>query len=142
VNFRSAAQKRRTAAVIDMTALVDVVFQLLIFFLLTSNYVAQTAQSNSSSIDLELPESELQSEQLPAEELTISIDSTGEIFVNDEAVASQDELAQRLAEAAAKNPNTVVFLRGDREASYGRIAEVIALCRIAQLKVSAVLKSQ
>ncbi len=142
MNFRPEAHKRRASTVIDMTALVDVVFQLLIFFLLTSNYVAQTAQSSATAIDLELPESDLQAENLPVEELTISIDAAGTIFVNDEAITSRDELTQRLVEAAAHNPNTIVFLRGDRDVSYGRIAEIISLCRMTRLKVSAVLKSQ
>lgn len=45
MNFRQSPSmlSRRAAAVVDITALIDVVFQLLIFFLLTSSYVSQQA---------------------------------------------------------------------------------------------------
>ena len=72
MNFRGASNSRvgRRAIEVDLTALVDVVFQLLIFFLLTSNYVVQQSQQ-APQVPVELPESSLEAEQQPIEDFTV-----------------------------------------------------------------------
>ncbi len=143
MNFRAQGLKGRSATVIDMTALVDVVFQLLIFFLLTSNYVKQQdAAERAAKVQLELPETQLEADDEPAEDVTIEIDAEGEVYLEGEHLTSMDELEQRIAEQANQHPNTIVLLRGSKDASYGKIAQVIALTRTYRLKVSAVLQSQ
>ena len=84
MNFR-AGLKRKPSAVLDMTPLVDVVFQLLIFFLLTSTYVQQSQQS-SSSVPVELPESSLEASPNLPEEIVISIDERGLVYIKDEEI--------------------------------------------------------
>ena len=50
MNFRSDGTVRlREAVVVDLTALIDVIFQLLIFFLLTSTYVSQQPRLRTNS---------------------------------------------------------------------------------------------
>lgn len=141
MNFRGdiAGRSRRTAAVVDITALVDVVFQLLIFFLLTSSYVSQQGASNPR-VPVDLPESSLAAEAQDFDDFTIAVDAAGEIFVENDEKVSLSELAVRLAKAANKNPNTVVLIRGDQNVPYGRIAQVMAVARASQLRISAVLR--
>lgn len=137
MNFR--ARRARPVTLLDMTPLIDVVFQLLIFFLLTSTYV-QDSQRSSASVPVELPESSLSASEAPAEVVVVSIDEQGQVFMGDEQVALGD-LPLQLTRAAQANPNTIVLLRGDQRVPYGRIGEVMALIRAAGLRVSAVLES-
>ena len=138
MNFKGKRQ-RRGLAVLDVTPLVDVVFQLLIFFLLTSTYV-EGQQSSSASVPVELPESSLNANETPPQEFVISINQQGGVFVGDEEV-SLDELGSRLLRAANQDPKTVVLVRGDQRVPYGRIGQVMAIVRASGLRMSAVLES-
>ena len=138
MNFR-ARLKRRAPTVLDMTPLVDVVFQLLIFFLLTSTYVQQS-QKSSSSVPVELPESSLEASQEAPEELVISVDQDGVVYLADEPV-SLDELAAQLTRVANNKPNTIVLVRGDQSVSYGSVGRVMSIVRATGLRLSAVLQS-
>ncbi len=142
MNFRGGSHSglRRRAIEVDLTALVDVVFQLLIFFLLTSNYVVQQSQQ-APQVPVELPESSLEAEQQPIEDFTVVIDAQGQLFVGDDEQVALDELAVRFARARDKNEQTVVLIRGDQDVPYGRIAQVMAVARAARLPISAILKS-
>lgn len=141
MNFRGGGRSaRRNAAVVDITALIDVVFQLLIFFLLTSSYVSQQSRQ-APQVPVELPESSLEASAQPAEDFVIAVDEAGDIFVDGGERVSVDELAIRLARAAEENANTVVLIRGDQKVPYGRIAQVMAVARLSGLKLSAVLRN-
>lgn len=142
MNFRASAQRgRRAATVVDITALVDVVFQLLIFFLLTSSYVSQQSQQ-APQVPVELPESSLEAQSQPVEDFVITVDNEGDIFVEGRERVSLDELAIRLARAAETNANTVVLIRADQQVPYGKVAEVMSVARISRLKISAVLRNR
>lgn len=142
MNFRGGGARgvRRTAAVVDITALIDVVFLLLLFFVLTSSYVSQQSRQ-APQVPVELPESSLEASAQPAEDFVIAVDEAGDIFVGANERVSVDELAIRLARAADDNPNTVVLIRGDQKVPYGRIAQVMAVARLSGLKLSAVLRN-
>ncbi|MBU0550436.1 biopolymer transporter ExbD [Myxococcota bacterium] len=143
MNFRAprSALSRRAGAVVDMTALVDVIFQLLIFFLLTSSYVRQQSPQ-SARVQVDLPESSLEAQPEQFEDLSVSVDAEGQIFMGDEALASFDELVARLEAAAARQPNTILLLRGDKAAAYGRVADIIHAAQRLKLKVSMISKTQ
>jgi biopolymer transport protein ExbD len=138
MNFRAGLNKRNTT-VLDMTPLVDVVFQLLIFFLLTSTYVQQSQQS-SSSVPVELPESSLDASPTTPEELVISIDERGIIYLQDEEI-NFDQLAAALQRVSKNKPNTIILVRGDQKVPYGRVGQVMSLVRASGLRLSAVLQS-
>ena len=138
MNFRRGRQKR-PPTVLDMTPLVDVVFQLLIFFLLTSPYV-QVERASSTSVPVELPESNLSAnDQLP-EEIIVSVNQGGEVFYGDDAV-TLEELAMRLVRTANRNPKSIVLVRGDQRVPYGRIGQVMSIVRASGLRMSALLES-
>ena len=137
MNFRSARAPR--GSVLDLTPLIDVIFQLLIFFLLTSSYVDQQ-QSASATVPVELPEASLEATASPAEELVLTIDEGGAIYLNEEQL-SLDMLTTRLLQRAAQKPQTIVLIRGDERVPYGRIAQVMAIVQATGLSISAVLQS-
>jgi biopolymer transport protein ExbD len=110
---------------VDITPLLDVVFQLLLFFILTSALV-------SPSIELDLPESNQSNEVLEAD-LVISVDREGRIFFNDRIVGLE-EVESSLRSFAAQNGSRNVILRVDSAASYGNFFSVIDASRNAGIK--------
>ena len=140
MNFRdggSTARAQRRAVVVDLTALIDVVFQLLIFFLLTSTYVSQQATA-ASSIPLEVPESENESTPIPHEQVVISIGDEGSITLNDESGLSVEELQSRLIGHRNENEKTVVLIQGSTAVPYGRIDEIMQVVHRVNIPLSVV----
>ena len=140
MNFRGGASQaggQRRAAVVDLTALIDVVFQLLIFFLLTSTYVSQQATA-SPPVPMEVPEASDEASSAPHDQVTITVSSEGQILFGDESVASLEELVPRLVEAKTKNPRVVALIRGHQNVNFGRIAAVTELIHATNIKLSTV----
>jgi biopolymer transport protein ExbD len=123
--MRSFARKRTEADGIDITPLLDVVFQLLLFFILTSALV-------QPGIELDLPNSNQSSETLEAD-LVISVDKEGSIFLNDRIVRIE-EIETSMRSFAAQNNNGNVILRVDSAASYGKFFSILDVSRNAGIK--------
>jgi biopolymer transport protein TolR len=138
LNFRKENPSNRSGAP-DLTSLIDVVFQLLIFFLLTSKYVEQ-APSPSSSIPVNLPESALTASSNLPQEMVISVDEDEKIYVGDEEM-TLDQLTQHLSQIVQKKPNTLVLIRGDQKVSYGQIGQIMSIVQASGLKMSVILQS-
>jgi len=127
---RTAAPPRLLA--VDMTPMIDIVFQLLIFFLVTSHMV-EIARAR-----LDLPQErgeDDRSEELSG--LVVNLLPDGRITVGDEelSLAAVEALAVRLgsasgAELAARRP----LVRADRNAPAGRMNELIAALERAGAK--------
>lgn len=97
---------------INLTPLIDVVFLLLIFFMVSTTF------KEDARIKLQLPEA--QGEEIPAEEpraLEIIIDSTGAFYVNDRMVVDRglDTLKKAIAGAAGDDREVPVVIKADAE---------------------------
>lgn len=122
--MRFTRLKRRTQiekGQLDMTPLIDVVFQLLIFFMITSNFVIQPG------IKVSLPKA-VTSEVLNSRNLTITLTGQDLLFLNDKPITIQDLLPE--IKIAAQEDKTVL-LKADTSASLGRVVELWDLCRDA-----------
>jgi biopolymer transport protein ExbD len=119
---KSFTRKAVQTAGVDITPLLDIVFQLLLFFILTSA-LAQPG------IELELPESDQSNEALEAD-LVISVDREGRVFFND-LVVSLEEVEPSLRSFAAQNSDGNVILRVDNTASYGKFFSILDASRNA-----------
>ena len=110
---------------INMTPLIDVMLVLLVIFIITAPLMV-------SKVKVNLPKTAgAASQQVPAF-ISVVVDKTGQIFVDDTPL-DMAAVAQRLAEAAAKNAMTEVQLRADSAVPYGRIVEVMGLAHQAGL---------
>ncbi len=124
--------KRRTEikkGQLDIAPLIDVVFQLLIFFMLTSNFVLQPG------ISVKLPKA-ITSEVISSDNLVVTITAQDLLFLNESPITIED-LTQKL-KAAAEDKKSIL-LKADSGASLGRIVEVWDLCRdlgIAQVNIA------
>ena len=116
--------KRRTMihkGQLDIAPLVDVVFLLLIFFMLTSNFVLQPG------IRVRLPKA-VTSEVIDSGNLIVSVTSQDLTYINYKPV-QMAALEDLLAEAARAGSS--VMIKSDVGASVGKIVEIWDLCRRA-----------
>ena len=100
---------KRASAGLDMAPLIDVVFLLLIFFMLTSSFL-------QPSIPLALPQAAAADEPPPAP-VFVSVDADGAVYINQEAVGRGDFAAKLGGWLAGRDEKTVNF-RGDRTMPY------------------------
>lgn len=115
-------QRRKVQRGLDtmnMTPLIDIIFQLLIFFMLSSSF------SFPSGIDVKLPKA-VTSDAVQEQDLVITITSENVIYLNN-AVVTSEELEKFLK--IDENKKRPVLIRSDRRSSMGRIVDVWDLCR-------------
>ena len=103
----------------DLTPLIDVVFQQLIFFMLTSAFVFQPG------IRIQLPKT-VTSDVVHKETLQVTVVQGDRLYLGEKIVTLQ-ELRSKLS-GLSKNGQPVL-LRADRKASMGRVMEVWDMCR-------------
>lgn len=110
---------------VDMAPLIDCMFILLIFFLVTA-----TLKKIQPELPVDLPIADAVVDR-PAEEglLVLGVDSEGRKYFRNEPVTTS-ALLERLAEAAAEQPGRRVRIDGDMRVSYQHIVEIIEACQI------------
>ena len=102
---------------INVTPFVDVMLVLLIIFMVTAPLM-------TVGIPVDLPKTEASSINEKTEPLTISVDSTGSIYLQKTRL-ELDQLVPRLQAITGENPDTRIFVRGDQKISYGLIVQVM-----------------
>lgn len=114
--------RRRIRTHLDMAPLIDVVFLLLIFFMLTSTFLVQEA------IDLDLPEAATGD---PSEEqrLVVSLDREGAVTLNGDSVELDD--LQDKVESLLEEPDQQITLRTDENAPVRDMVRVMDEIRAA-----------
>ncbi len=110
---------------INVTPLVDVMLVLVVIFIITAPLLA-------SSIRLDLPRTDAATPNEAPAFVTVVLDPSGGLFLDDRPL-SPGELAEQLAQAARRNPDTEVQLRADRSIPYGRVVEVMGAAQKAGL---------
>jgi biopolymer transport protein ExbD len=109
----------------DMTPMIDIVFQLIIFFLLTGHLVKQETQ-----LKLPLPEASSGEEDVDTEapRVTINVQADGQVSLGSGAV-NIAELTQRLAEKRADAGGGLeVRIRSDRRVPYRVVEPIMLAC--------------
>jgi biopolymer transport protein ExbD len=121
VNFSS--ERRRAPVLLDLTPLIDVVFLLLIFFMVSTTFVQDAA-----GLKIDLPRSDNRDAIDAKQDVSIRVAADGGVFVDDAGV-TLESLREHLAAAAKKNPETMVVLEADQAVDHGRVVEVLDLAR-------------
>jgi biopolymer transport protein ExbD len=111
---------------IQLTPLIDVVFQLLIFFMISTTF-----SKVITKLDVKLPEAKAVAEQRKKDTI-IEISLDGKLAFNGNIV-SYDELENKLAEVAQINPDEVVIIKADKTVDYGKVVKAIGLCKSHRL---------
>jgi len=114
---RGRSKRRAAMAEINVTPLVDVMLVLLIIFMVTAPLL-------TSGVPIELPDSRANPLDQEPDQVTISIDQQGAVFIDDDRV-SEGGLAERLASLHHGGKPPLVTLRADRGIDYGRVMAVM-----------------
>lgn len=109
---------------LDFVPMVDVLFNLLIFFLLATS-MAQVEREMKIALPQAAASGPITS---VLREIIINVDAEGHALVAGKAI-DDDALAGMLKSATAANPDQKVSVRGDRTTAYANIARVLDLCK-------------
>ena len=115
--------RRHHSTPLDITPVVDMVFNLLIFFALSFNF------NPSRALQIMLPTATATS-PAPAHSLRITIGADGALGA-DGAPLAADQLKALLQTALQENPAVTLLIRADQAAAHGRVVEVMEMCRAA-----------
>ncbi len=119
-----SSDEDRNSVTLEMTPLIDMVFLLLIFFL-----VATTFHQTEREMQIALPHAAYAGPISTAlREIIINVDAEGNIIVNGRTIAPE-ELRVLIEEAVAANPDQKVTVRGDRETAYANVVRVLDICK-------------
>jgi len=124
---------------IDVTPLVDVVFQLLIYFAVSTTFAflgAMKVNLPKAGTAIELTASQ--------KKIMIAIEAEGGIYLNDQPVAFK-ELEARLKELAKDGAGQLVVIQADKETRHGLVVSVLDLAKSAgfeKLAIATVPKSK
>ena len=126
MNFRERAKPRQSE--FQLAPMIDVVFLLLIFFIVTWNFARWETE-----IDVTVPTAKEGAESRRSiGEIIINVREDGDIVVNRQELSKQ-QLLTKLERIAELYPDQAIILRGDREASYDMIVRVLDICREANI---------
>jgi len=115
--------RRRAMAEINVTPFVDVMLVLLIVFMVTAPLL-------TVGVPVDLPKTKAPALGQEREPLSVTVKRDGTIFLQKEPVA-QSALVEKLTAIAANGYNQRIFVRGDDQANYGKVMEVMGLLAAA-----------
>lgn len=115
----STKPKRRI--IINITSLIDVLFLLLIFFIVSSTFLEQPGMK------LDLPQTREQ-QAVRMEGYTVFITTDEQVFLNEELV-SLDDLPERLESIAPETEEQGLILKADENVRYGLVVEVMDMVK-------------
>ncbi len=113
---------KRGLLVLDITPLVDVIFQLLIFFMLTATFV------KNPNFEINLPQASTKLTTNVKKDITVVVTADGSIQFESEEV-DHDELEDLLTEQYENNPNAIVLIRADTESKHGKVVKIMDLAK-------------
>ena len=122
--MRRKFKKNREESEINITPMLDIVFIMLIFFIVTTSFVKEI------SIDVNRPTKSPIKEQKKSEVISVRISAEGQIFVQDRLITLGTVRANIESNLALKPQATVVVV-SDREADAGFLVKVIDQSRLA-----------
>lgn len=123
------AHTSRDSIAIELTPLIDMVFLLLIFFL-----VATTFHRDEREMQIALPQA-MNAGPISAtlREIIVNVDAQGQMIVSGR-VMGPDDLRGLIEEAIRMNPEQKVTVRGDRTVAYENIVQVLDICKGAGIQ--------
>lgn len=119
----------KPVAEINIVPYVDVMLVLLVIFMITAPLLTQ-------GVTVDLPQGEAKVlEEQPSKPLVMSVDRTGNYFLNiaDKPTSPlmPEEIAKRVAVELARDPKRQVLVRGDENVSYGQVVEAMIILQQA-----------
>jgi biopolymer transport protein ExbD len=126
LSFVKKRKDKESGAVVDMAPMMDMVFILLIFFIVTSSFVRETG------IDVNKPKAS-SAQELARESILIGISREGTIHINESQVDLR-VLRSILQQMVAEKPDRAAVIVADRDAPSGKVVDVLDVCNLARVK--------
>ena len=118
----------------NMSSMTDVVFLLLIFFM-----IASTLAKNLNTIDVKLPQAKGKSEN--RENVSVSIDGKNRFYINGESVM-RSNVSNKLIKILSKSNKRVIILRSDNKVPIKEIVYVMDIANKNSVKVVLAVKDK
>ncbi len=115
-------QRRKRTVLVDMTPLIDVVFLLLIFFMVSTTFDKQT------QLKVDLPQvSQQREKEKDQKAIEVVVDRNGHYYLNDEELVKHDRqtLQRALRKAAGGRLDTPILVTSDRKAPFQAVITVM-----------------
>lgn len=118
---RNRRRKSQQMSEINVTPMVDVMLVLLIIFMVTAPLMA-------TGIKVNLPDSNVSQldNQKDDEPLQVLVDKDGNLYIQNTKIDISN-LSTKLREVTKENVNTHIYVRADKDASYGNVIRAISL---------------
>lgn len=117
---------KRKKALINITSLIDVLFLLLIFFMVSSTFLEQPG------LKLELPEAE-SAVVVEQDEYTLFIDRDGKMFLNEREITLKN-LGDAVQENLPKMKDDALILKADQDVSHGLVVKAMDIVKKSGVK--------
>lgn len=113
--------RRREEPEITLTPLIDVVFLMLIFFMVSATFL------NEADLELSLPEASLDPGERPDSPIELAISAGGDYYVNGNALVNQqrETLQRALEQALETTPGAAVIIRADGRTSHQALVRAL-----------------
>ena len=115
--FNLKRSEREPMSEINVTPFVDVMLVLLIIFMVTAPLL-------TVGVQVDLPETSAATLPEESEPLTLTINSKGEVFIQETKIEF-DNLIKKILAVSNNRTDTRIYVRGDKTINYGRVLEVM-----------------
>ena len=129
MGFNLKRSKNEPMSEINVTPFVDVMLVLLIVFMITAPLL-------TVGVSVDLPKTKASQLNQKGDPLVLSIKSNGKIFIQEREI-KKDKLIPQLKALSNNNMNIRVFVKGDKDANYGYVLDVMARMISAGFKKAA-----
>ena len=115
--FKFKSSEKEPMSEINVTPFVDVMLVLLIIFMVTAPLL-------TVGVQVDLPETSADTLPEESEPLTLTINSKGEVFIQETKIEF-DNLIKKILAVSKNRTDTRIYVRGDKTINYGRVLEVM-----------------
>ena len=115
--FNLKRSEKEPMSEINVTPFVDVMLVLLIIFMVTAPLL-------TVGVQVDLPETTADTLREESEPLTLTINSKGEVFIQETKIEF-DNLIKKILAVSNNRTDTRIYVRGDKTINYGRVLEVM-----------------
>ena len=115
--FKFNRSSKEPMSEINVTPFVDVMLVLLIIFMVTAPLL-------TVGVQVDLPETSADTLPEESEPLTLTINSKGEVFIQETKIEF-DNLIKKILAVSNNRTDTRIYVRGDKTINYGRVLEVM-----------------
>lgn len=119
------ARKAQENPQLDMTPMIDVVFELIIFFVVTLTQC--TAKDETIRLEDGRHGIELTPDEMPPTQMTVDVSRNGRISMSD-ITFTPEQIGQRVKERKRKFGEFPILIRADRNARHEAVARVMNAC--------------